>query len=42
MYGQSMIWVQGEEGARAYMVAPNSTVPLWDSGLIYILKYFIK
>lgn len=31
MYGQNMIWVQGEEGARAYMVAPNSTVPLWDS-----------
>ena len=31
MYGQSMIWVQGEEGARAYMVAPNGTVPLWDS-----------
>lgn len=24
------IWVQGEEGAKAYMVARNSTVVLWD------------
>lgn len=27
----SMIWVQGEAGAKAYLVAPNSTVQLWDS-----------
>lgn len=27
----SLIWVQGEAGAKAYMVAPNTTVQLWDS-----------
>lgn len=27
----SIIWVQGEAGAKSYMVAPNQTVPLWDS-----------
>ena len=27
----SMIWIQGEAGAKSYMVAPNSTVALWDS-----------
>ena len=26
-----IIWVQGEAGAKSYMVAPNSTVTLWDS-----------
>lgn len=26
-----LIWVQGEAGAKSYMVAPNSTVQLWDS-----------
>lgn len=26
-----IIWVQGEEGAKAYMVAPGNTVQLWDS-----------
>ena len=41
MYGQpsqpsapisnDMIWVQGESGAKAYLVAPNTTVTLWDS-----------
>lgn len=25
------IWVQGEAGAKAYLVVPNSTVTLWDS-----------
>lgn len=25
------IWVQGEAGAKSYLVAPNSTVDLWDS-----------
>lgn len=30
-YSQPIIWVNGEEGAKAYMVAPNHTVPLWDS-----------
>jgi hypothetical protein len=24
-------WVQGEAGAKAYLVAPNTTVTLWDS-----------
>lgn len=27
----SIIWVQGEAGAKSYLVSPNSTVPLWDS-----------
>lgn len=27
----SRIWVQGEAGARAYLVAPGNTVELWDS-----------
>ena len=26
-----IIWVQGEAGAKSYMVAPNTTVQLWDS-----------
>ena len=26
-----IIWVQGESGAKSYLVAPNSTVQLWDS-----------
>ncbi len=26
-----IIWVQGEAGAKAYPVAPNNTVQLWDS-----------
>lgn len=25
------IWVQGEAGAKSYLVAPNNTVQLWDS-----------
>ena len=25
------IWVQGEAGAKSYLVAPNNTVDLWDS-----------
>ena len=30
--GQSgIIWVQGEAGAKSYMVPPGSTVQLWDS-----------
>ena len=28
---QSLIWVQGEAGAKSYLVAPNNTVTLWDS-----------
>ena len=31
MQNDSMIWVQGEEGMKSYRVAPNATVPLWDS-----------
>ena len=27
----NIIWVSGEAGAKAYLVAPNSTVQLWDS-----------
>lgn len=27
----AMIWVQGESGAKSYLVAPNSTVVLFDS-----------
>lgn len=26
-----IIWVQGEAGAKAYLVAPGNTVQLWDS-----------
>ncbi len=35
---QNLIWVQGEAGAKSYLVAPNSTVTLWDteSQTIYI------
>lgn len=28
---QGIIWVQGEAGAKSYMVAAGNTVPLWDS-----------
>jgi len=33
-----IIWVQGEAAAKSYLVAPNTTVQLWDveSGVIYI------
>ena len=27
----NLIWIQGEAGAKSYLVAPNTTVPLWDS-----------
>ena len=26
-----IIWVQGEAAAKSYLVAPGSTVQLWDS-----------
>lgn len=26
-----LIWVQGEAGAKSYLVTPNTTVQLWDS-----------
>lgn len=26
-----LIWVSGEAGAKAFLVAPNTTVQLWDS-----------
>ena len=29
--GPSIMWVQGEQEALSYMVAPNSAVALWDS-----------
>lgn len=33
-----IIWVQGEAAAKSYPIAPNSSVPLWDSeaNIIYI------
>ena len=33
-----IIWVQGEAGAKSYLVAPNNTVQLWDSenNVIYL------
>lgn len=27
----NMVWVQGETGAKSFLIAPNTTVPLWDS-----------
>lgn len=27
----SIIWVQGEQAARSYLIQPNSTIALWDS-----------
>lgn len=27
----NLIWVQGEAGAKSYQLAPNTTMPLWDS-----------
>lgn len=29
--GDDRIWVQGEAGAKGYLVVPGNTVPLWDS-----------
>ena len=29
--GSGLTWVSGEAGAKSYLVAPNCTVPLWDS-----------
>ena len=26
-----IIWVQGEQAAKSYLIAPNTTVQLWDS-----------
>lgn len=26
-----IIWVQGEAGAKSYLIAPNTTIPLWDA-----------
>ena len=31
MRSGSRVWVQGEAGAKSYLVAPNSSVDLWDS-----------
>lgn len=35
---QNLIWVQGEAAAKSYPIAPNTSVPLWDSeaNVIYI------
>lgn len=34
----NVIWVQGEAAARGYLMAPNTTLPLWDSeaNVIYL------
>ena len=34
----ALIWVQGEGAAKSYPVAPNTSVPLWDSeqNVVYI------
>lgn len=36
--GNGIIWVSGEAGAKAYLVAPNTSVTLWDteSQTIYV------
>ena len=36
--GVSIVQIQGEAAAKSYLVAPNTTVQLWDveSGVIYI------
>ena len=31
MQNNPMIWVQGETGAKSYLLSPNTTLPLWDS-----------
>jgi hypothetical protein len=31
MQNTGIVWVQGEAGAKSYLVAPNTTVQLWDS-----------
>ena len=36
---QGVLWVQGDAGAKAYMVAPNSTVLLMDSEA---QKFYLK
>ena len=28
---QQIIWVQGEAEAKNYLIAPNTTIPLWDT-----------
>ncbi len=30
-HNNAIIWVSGEAGAKAYLVAPNTTISLWDS-----------
>lgn len=34
----TITWVQGIEGAKSYLVAPNTTIQLWDSdeNVVYI------
>lgn len=27
----NMVWVQGETGAKSFLIGPNTTIPLWDS-----------
>lgn len=36
--GSGLIWVQGEGAAKSYPIAPNTSVPLWDSeaNVVYI------
>lgn len=37
--GNSLLWVQGESGAKSYLVAPNTTVLLMDSEA---QKFYLK
>ena len=31
MNNSALIWVQGEQAAKSYLTAPNTTIPLWDT-----------
>ena len=31
MSNSALIWVQGEQAAKSYLTAPNTTIPLWDT-----------
>ena len=37
-YNDGLIWVQGRESAKAYPIAPNRTLILWDSDEPFIYK----
>lgn len=31
LQNNGLTWVQGEAGAKSYLISPNTTMPLWDS-----------